>query len=335
MRQESDVLKAITEYVRHELLQRIMSGELNKMQAARLVVKKFPAMTLDNARKKVRYETGSNGDRYRKFVNVDYRLTIADGLARIKKQPHKESKSIRLTGCKALILSDIHFPHQNEEALALALGAGFEAECDTIILNGDILDFYKASRWAQTPGHMGIEEEIVCLLKFFDLLKQLFPTAPIYYVIGNHEVRLERYIIQNAEALYSLPELSFSSLIKADKYGVTLVQNEPIKLGKLNVMHGHEFGETIFSPVNPARGLFLRAKASTIIGHYHQPSEHTESNINGDQTACYSTGCLCDLNPDYRPFAFTKWMHGFAIVTVDESGAFTVNNHKIIKGAVR
>jgi hypothetical protein len=141
--------------------------------------------------------------------------------------------------------------------------------------------------------------------------------------------------VQNAGELLNLPELSFTKLIKAEEYGVTVLSNDPIKLGKLNVMHGHEFGESFFSPVNPARGLFLRAKASTIVGHYHQPSEHTESNINGDQTACYSTGCLCELNPDYRPFAYTKWMHGFAIVEVDAQGGFTVSNKKIVNGSIR
>jgi predicted phosphodiesterase len=321
-------------WARENLLPLITSGEINKSEAARRLAAQF-GIDKEEARSKVRYMTGARGGLERHNADVDLRSTIEDGLAKIRKEEKRKLQKVQLLNCKALILSDIHFPHQNTEALTLALNAGVEAGCDTVILNGDIVDFYRISRWAINPNGMRIEEEILCLIQFFQLLRKLFPTAPIYYVLGNHEVRFERYIIQNAGELLNLPELSFTKLIKADEYGVTVLSNDPIKLGKLNVMHGHEFGESFFSPVNPARGLFLRAKASTIVGHYHQPSEHTESNINGDQTACYSTGCLCELNPDYRPFAYTKWMHGFAIVEVDAQGGFTVSNKKIVNGSIR
>lgn len=321
-------------WARENLLPLITSGEINKSEAARRLAAQF-GMAKEDARGRIRYMTGAFGDDKRTNVKIDLRSTIEDGLSKIRKEERKPLQKVQLLNCKALILSDIHFPHQNTEALTLALNAGVEAGCDTIILNGDIVDFYRISRWAINPNGMRIEEEIICLIQFFELLRKLFPTAPIYYVLGNHEVRFERYIIQNAGELLNLPELSFTKLIKAEEYGVTVLSNDPIKLGKLNVMHGHEFGESFFSPVNPARGLFLRAKASTLVGHYHQPSEHTESNINGDQTACYSTGCLCELNPDYRPFAYTKWMHGFAMVTVDAAGGFTVNNLKIVNGTIR
>jgi len=86
--------------------------------------------------------------------------------------------------------------------------------------------------------------------------------------------------------------------------------------------------------VNPARGLFLRAKASILAGHNHQTSAHHENDINGSQTACFSTGCLCDLQPDYRPFAFTKWNHGAAIVELNKEGNFSVDNFRIIEGKV-
>jgi hypothetical protein len=45
--------------------------------------------------------------------------------------------------------------------------------------------------------------------------------------------------------------------------------------------------------------------------------------------ACFSTGCLCQLTPKYRPFAYTKWNHGFAIVEIDGDGSFEVNEIQI------
>jgi hypothetical protein len=103
----------------------------------------------------------------------------------------------------------------------------------------------------------------------------------------------------------------------------------------LLVIHGHEFGESVFSPVNPARGLFLKAKCSVLAGHNHQTSQHHENNLKGDSMACFSTGALCQLTPEYRPFAFTKWNHGFAIVEIEESGIFEVHNYRVIDGKAR
>jgi len=94
-------------------------------------------------------------------------------------------------------------------------------------------------------------------------------------------------------------------------------------LSKLNVIHGHEFnnGGMVSNPVNPARGYFLRGSGVHVIGsHYHQSSQHSQKNLEQNVTSTWSTGCLCDLHPDYRPA--NSWNHGFAIVTVAPGGIF-------------
>jgi hypothetical protein len=124
------------------------------------------------------------------------------------------------------------------------------------------------------------------------------------------------------------------NIFELQDLGIELIESRSRALfGSLNVIHGHEFGQSFFNPVNPARGLFLRAKTSTLAGHNHQTSSHHENNLNGKPTACFSMGCLCDLSPEYRPFAGTKWNHGFAIVDLDGE-TFRVHNHRIINGEV-
>ena len=101
------------------------------------------------------------------------------------------------------------------------------------------------------------------------------------------------------------------------------------KAGKLHLLHGHEFGHSVFSPVNPARGLYMRAKESSIIGHHHQTSEHSEKSLSGEVVTTWSIGALCGLSPEYMPF--NKWNHGFARVEVQENGNYIVHNKRIIK----
>ena len=53
--------------------------------------------------------------------------------------------------------------------------------------------------------------------------------------------------------------------------------------------------------------------------------------MEGQVTAAWSLGCLCELKPDYSPL-ISNSQHGFAHVIVDKSGDFTVKNYTIIKG---
>ena len=145
---------------------------------------------------------------------------------------------------------------------------------------------------------------------------------------------MRAYVLRNARELGDLTEVSLEYLLRFHEYGIEAVNREMIKLGNLIVLHGHELGESVFSPVNPARGFFLKAKASTLMGHYHQVSHHSESNLNGEQVGVWSTGCLCNLSPEYRPYAYTKWSNGFAYVTVNEDKTFQVKNFRILEGKI-
>jgi hypothetical protein len=98
--------------------------------------------------------------------------------------------------------------------------------------------------------------------------------------------------------------------------------------GKLPILHGHEWFGGFAPPVNPARGLFLKAKESCIIGHHHRSSEHSEKNLSGQVTTTWSTGCLCGLQPEYAPY--NNYNHGFAHVIVSSDGNYQVKNIRII-----
>ncbi len=106
-----------------------------------------------------------------------------------------------------------------------------------------------------------------------------------------------------------------------------------IKANDLNIVHGHEFASSIMSPVNIARGLYLRAKSNAVCGHHHRSSEHTEMNIEGKIVTTWSVGCLSELHPQYMPI--NSWNHGFLIVELHQNKKeFTVHNKRIFKGKV-
>ena len=232
-----------------------------------------------------------------------------------------------------LLLSDIHIPYHNIPALTIAIEYGIENNVNTILLNGDLIDFYAISRFQKDPRKRNLAREILLTREFLQMLRRLFPKAAIYYKCGNHDARWDHYIMNNAPDLLGLDEFNFESVMQLDKLDITYIPDKQlIHAGKLTILHGHELMRGIFSPVNVARGLFNAAKADALVGHHHQHSEHSEPNINGKLINTYSVACLSELHPDYAPI--NKYAHGFAHVKVFENEDYEVNNYKIINGKI-
>jgi len=101
----------------------------------------------------------------------------------------------------------------------------------------------------------------------------------------------------------------------------------PVMAGKLPILHGHELPKGVSAPVNPARGAFMRTLSTVLVGHSHRSSGHAESDMWHDETFCWSTGCLCDLTPEYA--RINRWNWGFALATVHEDQSFDVENLRI------
>jgi len=232
---------------------------------------------------------------------------------------------------RLLVLSDIHIPYHNIESLTCAFDFAKKEKPDAILLNGDTLDFFGLSRFAKDPKARSFAHELKTFKEFMDILKKTF-NAKIYFKVGNHEERYFHFLWMKAHEIVGVEEFELENIIKSRAEGIEIIKDKRIiKAGDLNVMHGHEFGGSVFSPVNIARGLFLRAKVSAMQGHNHQSSSHTESDMNGNIITTWSLGCLCELHPAYLPI--NKWNHGFAIVDIDGQD-FEVRNKRIHKGKI-
>lgn len=233
-----------------------------------------------------------------------------------------------------LLLSDLHFPYHNIAAITAALDYGQKTKVNTIIINGDLLDFYKISRFENNPSHRGIKYEFDVTKDFLRILRAQFPNASIYWLMGNHDIRYEMYLMAKAPELFSDPYYKLEERLRLNEERITLIDDKTIvKAGKLGIHHGHIFFRGIFTAVNAARGLYLKAKASIICGHTHKISEHSETNIDGLLTTCWSTGCLCELLPDFAPIA-NNYTHGFAHIKIDKKGHFSVKNMRIYEGKI-
>jgi len=209
---------------------------------------------------------------------------------------------------------------------------GIDSGCDCVILVGDFMDFYACSFWEKDPRQRDFAGELKMGREMLKSIREAFPGKQIIYKLGNHEERYERWMIAKAPELLGVEDFQIQKLLRLDELNIRIMDyRAPITLGKLNIIHGHEFGKTMTNPVNPSRGLFLKGKSNSICGHYHQTSSHNEKTIEQKIIGSWSSGCLCDMHPDYAPM--NNWNHGFIEVEMDGDD-FTVHNYKILNGKI-
>lgn len=236
---------------------------------------------------------------------------------------------------RALVLGDIHVPYHNLAALSATLERGRRNEAGLIFINGDLLDFHRLSRFQKDPRARDAKSEIQRTNQLLDFIDDRFPKARKILKAGNHDERYDNYIAAHAPEIFQLVKelCSLEKLLELDERGWEYVaEKRPVMLGKLPVIHGHEYPTPVIGPVNAARGLFLRAKACAMVNHHHQTSEHTETTIHGEMITTWSLGCLCELHPMYA--RFNKWNHGAAEVEIARNGDFQVHNFRISNGKV-
>jgi len=291
--------------------------------------------TVDHVRTKLRYIEGKSGKVNRAKIKDNKEFLMTEDRP---KNPYKlpESEEAKyepyiLKADKLAVLSDIHVPYHSIEAVTCCLDLISKEKPDTILLNGDTVDFYGLSRFMKDPRKRSLAHELKALNDLLDILGGF--GAKIIYKLGNHDERYLHYLQHKAPELLDIPNFEFSELLKSSQRNMDIVADKRvIKANKLNIIHGHEY-PSVFSPVNIARGLYMKGKVSALQGHNHQSSTHTETDMNGDIVTTWSSGCLCELNPAYMPL--NKWNHGFSMVDLSDNGKdFHVRNYRIYKGKI-
>lgn len=294
----------------------------------------------ESARRVLRYVRGASGDEARgkrergdgileSPGNLNPFDSLPEGITHFEdRQPYFINGPARIG-----ILSDLHIPYHNKEAVVTALSHIKKIKPTHIILNGDIADFFSVSFWEKDPKKRDLASEINTVREFLRVLRKTFPRTEIIYKVGNHEERWTRYLRVKAPEVLGVNDFELESILRLKDHNIQLVTDmRVIKAGGLNIIHGHEFRWGITSPVNPARGFYMRGKESCLGGHLHQSSSHSEKSMNNSVVTCWSIGCLCDMSPDYAPL--NRWGFGFATVELSEDNNFQVFNYSIVKGNV-
>jgi predicted phosphodiesterase len=233
-----------------------------------------------------------------------------------------------------LLISDLHIPYHDIQAITIALDFGKEQNVNTIFINGDLIDFSQISKFDSDLSKRNTKQEFDATKQFLVSLRAAFPLAEIYWLKGNHCIRWEKFLMQKVKEIWNDDYFSLEQRLNLNEQRVHLLDDKVlVKAGKLSITHGHHIMRGFFSPVNSARGVYMKAKQSTIIGHVHKVSTHSETDMDGNSVTTYSMGSLCEKRPDYSPLV-SSYQHGFAHVLIDNNGDYHLKNYQIVKGKI-
>jgi hypothetical protein len=183
-----------------------------------------------------------------------------------------------------------------------------------VVCGGDAADGDTISRYDPTRGHhkrFTVREEMDCVKEHFDSLDRVMdrwcPQAWRAWTLGNHDVRLSRYVATRAPEIAELPYTRLEDWVPRWPLSWTVELNSG----------GH--GMTVVRHRNQAGMLHLqgqKAGCHYVHGHLHKLNVHTLSTFTGNRYSV-DTGSLAD--PTSKGFDYAEGgpdhAQGFAVLT--------------------
>jgi hypothetical protein len=209
---------------------------------------------------------------------------------------------------------------------------------DGIWINGDFLDFYNVNSHGPKHPCVGttLEDELSWGRMALKEIRKMFPDIPIKYIYGNHEDRLERFIVQNCKQLFDSVKL----------HRLLGLKSLNIEWFPYNTRHRIEDTNLYLQHSPPSYGkngamtsLEKDVDQSSIYGCTHRQQAAARTGKSGEQYYCYFNGWMGSTTRSRehaRVFSYAKghesWQKCFAIVTTFGGVDFKVQQIEINNG---
>lgn len=230
---------------------------------------------------------------------------------------------------RVLFVPDVHRPYHDKRAWATMIKAMQLFKPDKIVVMGDFGDCYAASSFVKDPRRKSdLKWETEDCNVGLDELDALGASHKIF-IAGNHEDRLERYLMASAPALIGVT--SIPELYRLNERGWYYTPyKRSTRLGKLRLTH-----DTGTAGINAHRQSVDAFQASVVIGHTHRMEMSFKGNADGKPTVGAMFGWLGDFDQiDYMQAVKARrdWVHGFGIGYEEPNGVIHLQAVPIIEG---
>ena len=243
-----------------------------------------------------------------------------------------------------VVCPDSHGAHVDKQAAAAFIGDLKILEPNEIVMLGDHLDcggIFNAHQRTYTNELVeSYEEDVEACNDLLDAVQSRAPKASIYYLEGNHEQHVERFVARaftskkdadglleryGPERVLHLKDRNIRYYKRSEQYMGISIQGT-IRLGRCFFTHG------ICANKHAASTHLARFGASVVFGHVHRSQSVVERTVTSSGIGAWCPGTLAKLQPLYMHTSPTSWSHGYLVQFVNASGNFLTINVPILKG---
>lgn len=227
--------------------------------------------------------------------------------------------------------SDFHDEYADKFAVQVFLDVCEMEQPDTICLDGDLVDFPEVSSFNKDPTRMNnMQGAIDWVLWLFAELRKRCPKSEIDYVLGNHELRLFKWVCANP-GIAGLRAIQFQNLFECEKYGVNIIcrqsflidkpkraQNYIIYDNALVAFHGSSCAK------HHASTLLGKFGMTGFSGHVHNRQVFSTKDLNGERFwVSLPTMANYELASEYID-DLDHWSNGFGVFHIDKKRVLEV-----------
>lgn len=217
---------------------------------------------------------------------------------------------------KILVIGDAHFPFVNKKAILEIYKFAEIHQPDYIVQMGDLYDFLAHSKFPRSHNYYTPQQEELLAREgaeeFFSTLKKLCPDAKIHLLIGNHDLRPLKRILESCPTIEHWAENHFKDLLTFPDVETHMDHREELEIGGILFTHG------FLTKEGAHRDYYLQ---SCVIGHLHKLWVQYRR-VRGDQIFEMCAGFIGDPFSKaltYTPSKKANYQLGFG--WIDEFGA--------------
>jgi len=262
-------------------------------------------------------------------------FTDLRGARRVKFVKRSKSQTPREDHVR-ICCGDLHGMRMDQKAVEAFLADLRVLNPDEIVLGGDMLECGGWLAKHQPIGFIALsdysyQEDIEATNAFLDEVQKAAPHAEIHYLEGQHEDRIERWVVDQTmahkrDAEFLRKAFAPQFLLRLEErnipyYRRTVIYVEGLPRGwmQLGKMYfTHELGTS----KNAARDAVSKTAHNITYFHTHREDSATRVFPGVGIVKAFNPGCLCTMQPVWQNSNPTDWSQGYGVDIVAKSGNF-------------
>lgn len=222
---------------------------------------------------------------------------------------HRKSaarKASKVENRSIILIGDAHFPFHHEGWYQWMLQVIRERNPGTVVQVGDLYDLFSFTKYPRThnlmPPGEEVEEARACAEEMWKEIHSIVPDAQLVQLRGNHDMRIERRVIDHLPEVESLVRPTIEALWAFPHVKTVNDSREEYVTRGVLVHHGHrKFGAHL-----------QYNNMSTATGHLHTGGLVFKQTLEG---VIWELNVGCGINPDAPVFTYQsqKRLHGVTL----------------------